>query len=118
GRASASWKSERISTWTLAIAGIFANWLFWYTTGVAVAHLDSPDSVLFGLPDEFRWLCEVTKAHWLTIGLVCWSLTVVISAALKRVWLVMLLVAASLIAWFVIHWWGFVRLSVASEVLD
>lgn len=118
GRASASWKSERISIWTLAIAGIFANWLFWYTTNIAVASLDSADNVLFGLPRELRWLCEINKAHWLAIWLVCWSLAVVVAAALKRVWLVKLLVAASLVTWFVIHWWGFVRLSIESDPLD
>lgn len=118
GQASASWKSERLSVWMLAMAGIAANWVFWYTTGIAVASLASADNVLPGLPRELRWLCDVTEARWLAIWLVGWSPAVVVAAALKRTWLVKLLVAASLVTWFVIHWWGFVRLSIESDSLD
>lgn len=118
GQASASWKSEGLNIWMLATAGIAANWLFWYTTGLAVASLGSADNVLPGLPRELRWLCEVNEAHSLAILLAGWSIAVIVAASLKRGWLVKLLVAASLVTWFVIHWWGFIRLAIESDPLD
>lgn len=117
GHASASWKSERLNIWMLAIGGIAANGLFLYTTGVAVTSLDSTDNVLPVLPRELGWLCDVTESQVLAIVFVGWSLAVIASAAWKLGWLVKLLVAVSLAAWFVIHWWGFVRLSIASDSL-
>lgn len=118
GRATASWEAERVRMWTFAIAGVISNWMLLYTTSLAATSLRSPDNVLDGMPHELGWLIDAHENQLLVGIVIVWTLVVVAAAWMRHERIVSLAVAFSLLTWFVVYWWSFVRVSLASDPLE
>jgi hypothetical protein len=118
GRATTRWQSDRFSIWATAATGLLVNWVFWYTLRIATHCLASRDNVIYPMPHELRWLINANESHLLTAIIGIWTVAVVSAAWTKREKLLTVSLAVSLLTWFVVFWYGFIRLAVATEVLD